>query len=88
MKPRYFVIALALVLEAAPAGAFELRNPEQQKRLKIEIEPAPPVQQDFDKYVRELAAAARRDAESPPRNADKMKELQARAVNPVTLFHW
>jgi hypothetical protein len=52
--------------------------------LKIELEPAASqVQENFDKYVQELAAAARRDAISPPEKPDRIKELQAKALNPI-----
>jgi hypothetical protein len=85
-----FALALVSVLNAAPLSAFELKNPErEERRLKIELEAAPsPEQQDFDKYVQELAAAARRDVDSPPEKKDKIKELQAKAVNPMVLFRW
>jgi hypothetical protein len=46
------------------------------------------VQRDFDRYVQELAAAARRDMDAPPEKKDRIKELQAKAVNPIVLFRW
>ena len=84
------VFALVVIFQALPAFAFELQNPEREEsRLKIELEPAPSqVQRDFDKYVQELAAAARRDVDNPPEKKDRIKELQAKAVNPVVLFRW
>ena len=84
MKFRIFAFALAIMAQALPVAAFELKNPEQEKRLRIELEPAPSqVQENFDKYVQELAAAARRDAVSPPEKPDRIKELQAKALNPI-----
>jgi hypothetical protein len=84
MKYSPFVFALAIMAQALPATAFELKNSERQERLKIELEPAPSqVQENFDKYVQELAAAARRDAISPPEKPDRIKELQAKALNPI-----
>jgi hypothetical protein len=84
MKYSPFVFALAIMAQALPATAFELKNSERQERLKIELEPAASqVQENFDKYVQELAAAARRDAISPPEKPDRIKELQAKALNPI-----
>ena len=90
MKYGFRVFALVIILQALPAFAFELKNPErEERRLKIELD-APPsqVQRDFDRYVQELAAAARRDMESPPEKKDRIKELQENAVNPIVLFRW
>ena len=89
MKYQYPVFALVLVLNVWPASALELKNPEREKpQLKIELEAAPSVQQNFDKYVQELAAEARRDALSPPEKKDTIKELQAKSLNPLVLFRW
>jgi hypothetical protein len=90
MKYGYLVFSLVFILEAWPASAFELKNPEREKRrLKIELEAAPSaVQQDFDRYVQELAAAARRDVDSSAEKKDAIKELQAKAMNPIVLFRW
>jgi hypothetical protein len=90
MKYGSLVFALAFILKALPAFPFEMKDPERNEpRLKIELEAVPsPVQQDFDKYVQELAAAARRDVDSPPEKKDTIKELQAKAVNPMVLFRW
>ncbi|MGH7853166.1 MAG: hypothetical protein ACREP3_06970 [Candidatus Binatia bacterium] len=90
MKYVYLVLALVFILRAVPASTFESKNPErEERRLKIELEAAPSqVQQDFDKYVQELAAVARRDVDSPPEKKDRIKELQAKALNPVVLFRW
>jgi hypothetical protein len=88
MKKRIFAVALAIMAHALPVAAFEIKNPEPKPRLKIEIESAPVVQENFDRYVQELAAVARRDAESPPQKKDKTAELQAKAINPMVLFRW
>ena len=57
--------------------------------MKIELDPEPAqIQQDFDTYVRDLATAARRDVDSPPEKKDRVKELQAKALNPFVLFRW
>ena len=84
------VFALVVILQAKSGFAFEARNPEREEpRLKIELDSAPSqVQHDFDRYVQELAAAARRDVDSPPEKKDRIKELQAKAVNPLVLFRW
>lgn len=90
MKFAHLVFLPVFILVASPALGFELqhRAPEQ-RRLRIELEPQPTqVQQDFDKYVQELAAAARRDADSPLAKKDAVKELQAKALNPAVLFRW
>lgn len=88
MKYRIFTYALAIIAYALPSASSELKNPERQPRLKIEIEPAPAVQENVDKYIQELAATARRDAESPRHKKDKIGELHASAMNPVVLFRW
>ena len=88
MKSIPIHIMLGLFPGAMSAQAFELKNPERGQRLKIEIEPAPPVQQDFDIYVRELAAAAQRDAKASRQEKDRIDELQAKALNPLVLFRW
>ena len=90
MKYNYLALALIFALGATPAAAFELKSSDREKpRLKIELESAPSeVQRDFDRYAEELAAAARRDLESPPQKKDPIKDLQAKAVNPIILFRW
>jgi hypothetical protein len=90
MKYGYVAFALVFILKSVPASAFELKHPEREKpRLKIDLEAAPSqAQRDFDKYVQELAAAARRDVDSPPEKKDTTKELQGKAVNPIVLFRW
>ena len=90
MRYGFRVFTLAIILQALPALAFEFKNPEREdRRLKIELESAPSqTQQDFDRYVQELAAGARRDLDSPSEKKDTIKELQAKAVNPIVLFRW
>jgi hypothetical protein len=84
------VAFLLIFLMVLPASAFELKNPQREEpRLKIEIEAeSTQVQKDFDNYVQELAATARRDADSPPEKKDRVKELQAKALNPAVLYRW
>jgi len=91
MKLRYATFTLVCALGAIPAAAFEVKDdPDREKpQLKIELEPAPSqVQRDFDQYVQKLAKEAHRDAVSPPEKKDTIKELQAKAVNPLVLFRW
>ena len=81
---------LPVFLLTMPVSAFEVKNPQSEEpRLKIELEAeSTQVQKDFDNYVQDLAAAARRDVDSPPEKKDKVRELQAKALNPVVLFRW
>lgn len=90
MKYRYVTFTLICALNAVPAPAFEVKDPNREKpQLKIELEAAPSqVQRDFDQYVKELAAEARRDAVEPREKRDPIKEMQAKAVNPLVLFRW
>lgn len=92
MKYGYFVFALVFVLKAAPVAAFELKTPApDERKLHIELSPVPShVQQDFDRYVQDLAEAARKDAtpEERARKDDAVKERQPKALNPVTLLRW
>lgn len=80
--------ALAALVTSAPAAAFETKRPEPEQRLEIEIEPVTPLQQSFDRYIRELAAAAQRDARAARQEKDRIAELEAKAVNPLTLLRW
>ena len=92
MKYGFFIFALVFILRTIPVSAFELRNTEpDERRLRIELEPVPsPAQQDFDKYVQELAAAAQKDAtpEERARKDDVAKARQLKVVNPIVLFRW
>jgi hypothetical protein len=92
MKYGFFIFALVLILQATPVSAFEARTPERdERRLRIELEPVlSQVQQDFDSYVQELAAAAQKDAtpEERARKDDAAKERQAKVVNPMVVFSW
>ncbi len=80
-------LSMALV-PLAPANGFETKRPEPERRLRIEIAPAAPDRDDFDRYVRELAAAARRDPEGGREASDKPKDPQAKTINPLTLLRW
>jgi len=92
MKYGFFIFALVFILKATPVSAFEARTPERDERgLRIELEPVPSqVQQDFDRYVQDLTAAAQKDAtpEERARKDDVAKERQAKVVNPMVLFRW
>ena len=92
MKYGFFVFILVFVLRAIPASAFELSRPQREERgLNIELESSDsPAQPDFDKYVRELAAAAQRDAKSrdSQQQEDALKNQQAKTLNPIVIFRW
>jgi hypothetical protein len=92
MKYGFFIFALVYVIESIPAAAFEARTPERDERhLRIELEPVPSqVQQDFDRYVQDLASASQKDAtpEERARKDDAAKERQMKVVNPMVLFSW
>ena len=92
MKYGFFVFILVFVLRAIPAPAFELSKPQREERgLNIELESSEsPAQPDFDKYVRELAAAAQRDAKSREfqQQEDALKNQQAKTLNPIVIFRW
>lgn len=92
MKYGIFVFMLVFVLRAIPTSAFELKNNEREERnLRIELEAIPsPAQQDFDKYIQDLAAAAQRDtrAEEQARKDKAAKDHQMKVVNPLVLFRW
>ena len=92
MKYRALIIALVFVLNAIPAWAFETRNPQRDEhRLRIELEAVPsPAQENMDRYVRDLAADAQKDAtpEERARKEDAAKERQVKVINPLPLFRW
>ena len=91
MKYGIFAI-LVFLLSAIPTSAFEVKNNEREERsLRIELEAIPaPVQQDFDKYIQDLAASAQRDAraEEQARKDQAAKDYQRKVVNPIVLFSW
>jgi hypothetical protein len=92
MKYRYLIFPLVFVLNAIPAWAFETRKPQRDEhRLRIELEALPsPVQENMDRYVRDLAADAQKDAtpEERARKDDAAKERQVKVINPLPLFRW
>jgi len=92
MKYGLFSVILIFVLRAIPTSAFELKNDERKERnLRIELEAIPPpVQQDFDKYIQDLAASAQRDtrAEEQARKDQAAKDYQGKLLNPMVLFRW
>ena len=93
MKYGFFVIILVFVLSAIPTSAFEVKdsNEREERNLRIELEAIPaPAQQDFDKYIQDLAASAQRDAraEEQARKDQAAKEYQKKVLNPMVLFRW
>ena len=92
MKYGFFLVNFVLVLRAIPTSAFEVKNDEREDRnLRIELEAVPSsVQQDFDKYIQDLAASAQRDtrAEEQARRDQAAKDYQKRLLNPMVLFRW
>jgi hypothetical protein len=92
MKYGSFVVIIVFVLKAIPASAFELSKPERKERgLYIELKSSEsPAQPDFDKYVKELAAAAQRDAKlrESQQQYDALKNQQAKKLNPIVIFRW
>ena len=93
MKYGFFVIILVFVLSAIPTSAFEVKdsNEREERNLRIELEAIPaPAQQDFDKYIQDLAASAQRDAraEEQARKEQAAKEYQKKVLNPMVLFRW
>ena len=69
-----------------------MKNDEREERnLRIELEAIPaPAQQDFDKYIQDLAASAQRDAraEEQARKDQAAKDYQKKVLNPMVLFRW
>jgi hypothetical protein len=92
MKCGYLLFALAVILEATSAQAFELKDPQREdRRLRVELEVVPtPPQQDFQQYVQELAASAQREAKesNSKRESDAAKDKQLKTLNPLVLFRW
>ncbi len=92
MQYGLFIFALFFSLKTIPVSPFELKNFERdERRLRIELDPVPSqAQQDFDKYVQELAAAAQKDAtpEEKARKDDAARKRQAKVLNPIVLFRW
>jgi hypothetical protein len=92
MEHRALIIALVFVLNAIPGWAFETRKPQRdENRLHIELEAVPsPAQANMDRYVRDLAADAQKDAtpEERARKDDAAKERQVKVINPLPLFRW
>ncbi len=92
MKYGYLVFALAAILETTSAQAFEMKDQQREgRRLRVELEVVPtPPQQDFERYVQELAASAQREAKesNSKREADAAKDKQLKTLNPLVLFRW
>jgi hypothetical protein len=92
MKYRIFPIVVFLIVTAIPVSAFELKHsPPDEQSLRVELEPVPDCgQQSFDRYVQDLAAAARKDStpEERARKDDEAKAQQPKVLNPIALFRW
>ncbi|HWH79000.1 MAG TPA: hypothetical protein VNT76_16570 [Candidatus Binatus sp.] len=92
MKYVFFVFIVVFVLTAIPVSAFELPNTERDRRdLRIELETIPaPAQQNFDKYVEELAVAAQSDERrvEQARKEQAAKAQKLKVLNPIVLFRW
>ena len=92
MKYATFTISMFFLTQAIPVSAFELKPSERDEhRLHLELEPVlDRGQQDFDRYIQDLAAAARKDAtpEERARKEDAAKEKQPEVLNPLALFRW
>jgi hypothetical protein len=93
MKYRILPIGVFLIATAIPVSAFELKHSQRDEQsLRMELEPVPEDrgQQSFDRYVQDLAAAARKDAtpEERARKEDAVKEQQPKMLNPIALFRW
>lgn len=91
MKTHWIVIALVLSLETTPVFGLELKNPENAAaalRMELEVLPSPP--RDFEQYVQELAAAARKDANdaNAKHGEDTTKTQKPKTLNPLVLFRW
>jgi hypothetical protein len=92
MRYGYFAFALILILKVDSSLAFELNNPEPDKRrmtIELEVVPTPP-QKDFEQYVQEQATAAQRDAKDAGSKSNEQlaKHKQPKPLNPITLFRW
>ena len=92
MKYGIFLVVLFFIAKAIPASAFEVKHCQgNEQRLRIELEPGPAHgEQNFDRYIQDLAAAARKDAtpEERARKEDALKEQQPKVFNPIALFRW
>jgi len=92
MKYGFFTFALVLILTAASVSAFEGETGEcHERRLLIDLEPHPSqVQKEFDRYVQDLAEAARKDAtpEARARKEDAAEKQQLKVLNPIALLRW
>jgi hypothetical protein len=95
MKYGIFAFILVFAIRAVPAAAFESFEPKaaesNQHDLQIELEPVPaPLQENFDRYVQDLAVTAQRDArhEEASRDEQLAKAQKLKVVNPIVLFRW
>ena len=90
MKSKIYIIIL-IFLSTAPAMAFELRNPDNEERLRIELQEieAQKRRDSFENYVSELTASVRTDdTNDKAPNDHSFNYEKYRPWNPIVLFRW
>ncbi len=91
MKSKIYLIILTVLSVAMPVMAFELKNPDNDERLRIELQEIEnhKKQNSFDDYVSELAASARGDEinDKTP-NERSFNYEKYKPWNPIVLFRW
>ena len=90
MKSKIYLIIL-IVLSTTPAMAFEVSNPDNEERLRIELQEieAQKRQNSFENYISELAASARTDdTNDKTPNDHGFNYEKYRPWNPIVLFRW
>jgi hypothetical protein len=90
MKSKVYLIILML-LSTAPATAFELKNPGDEERLRIQLQEieTQKKQNSFENYVSELAISARTDDTNDKTSNDHGFNYEKyQPWNPIVLFRW
>src|SRR5712692_4398618 len=91
MKSKIYLIILTVLSVAMPVMAFELKNPDNDERLRIELQEIEnhKKQNSFDDYVSELAASARGDeVKDRTPNERSFNYEKYKPWNPIVLFRW
>jgi len=91
MKSKIYLIILTVLSVAMPVMAFELKNPDNDERLRIELQEIEnhKKQNSFDDYVSELAASARGDeVKDKTPNERSFNYEKYKPWNPIVLFRW
>ena len=91
MKSKIYLIILMVLLVAMPGMAFELKNPDNDEHLRIELQEIEnhKRQNSFEDYVSELAASARGDEmNDKTSNEHSFNEKKYKSWNPIVLFRW